>query len=57
LRAVLIARAFHEDGAGAGHVAWLAALEQAEQKVTILMKNPDGVVTEKIFDGGAENDA
>ena len=33
------------------------ALEQAEQKVTVLMKNQDGVVGEKIFNGGAENDA
>ena len=32
------------------------ALEQAERKVTILMKNSEGVVTEQTFDPGNIND-
>jgi len=33
-----------------------AALESAEQKVTILMKTPEGVVTEQIFDEGTADE-
>ena len=33
------------------------ALEQAERRVTILMKNQEGTVTEQVFDAGALDEA
>lgn len=33
------------------------ALEQAERRVTILMKNNEGVVTEQVFDAGTLDEA
>lgn len=33
------------------------ALEQAERRVTILMKNQEGTVTEQVFDAEALDDA
>ena len=33
------------------------ALEQAERRVTILMKDQEGAVTEQVFDAGALDEA